>query len=345
MPLFFFLVAGFLPFRTAEAQNTAGALAYMKSMTDEIHTIIADSWAYTNAVAHGKSAKKVEAKRQTLVATAQKAKARISKLPPFEGDASLRDSILSYLDLNYHIINEDYAKILDMEAIAEESYDLMEAYLLAQDKANEKLEQAGEMMNEVQKKFAAAYNITLLEGGKDELSTKLESAGEVFKYYRKVYLIFFKSYKQELYFMEAMNKGDVNGMEQNKNTLIKYAEEGKASLDTIKSFKGDISLKTSCKAMLDFYKVEATEKAPDLINFFLVKDNYEKTQKAFEAKPQSKRTQADVDQYNKSVNEFNAAVNKYNAVNAELNQKRTKALNTWNESVPVFLDKHVPKDK
>ena len=70
------------------------------------------------------------------------AKNNIAKMPDFEGDKSLRDSTVSYLSLCYNVLNEDYSKILDLEEIAEQSFDLMEAYLLAQQKAGEKLDEA-----------------------------------------------------------------------------------------------------------------------------------------------------------------------------------------------------------
>jgi hypothetical protein len=60
----------------------------------------------------------------------------------------------------------------------------------------------------------------------DKISKKLEQSDRVNKYYNKVYLLFFKSYKQEAYLLEATTKQNVNAMEQNKNNLLKYATEG-----------------------------------------------------------------------------------------------------------------------
>ena len=89
----------------------------------------------------------------------------------------------------------------------------MEAYMTAQERANEKLEAAFEVAVNPQKSFAADNNINLVSNDSDT-EDKLEKASEVFKFYNKVYLVFYKPYKQEGYLLEAQNKGDINAMKQ-----------------------------------------------------------------------------------------------------------------------------------
>ena len=93
---------------------------------------------------------------------------------------------------------------------------------------------------------------------------------------------------------------------------------------------------------LEFFKSEAG-KTPELVDFLLKKENYDKTKKAFDSKRESQRTQTDIDQYNKGIDEYNAAVNKSNTLNNELNKNRSSAINGWNKAGEDFLDKHVPK--
>lgn len=164
-------------------------------------------------------------------------------------------------------------------------------------------------------------------------------------YQRKVYLIFFKSYKQEAYLLDAIQSKNVNGIEQNKNTLQKYAEQGLATLDTMKAFSNDRTIVNACKQLLEFYKTESKDKIPSLTSFYIKEENYLKIKKAFEAKKESARTKADVDQYNKAVNEFNQSVNEFNATNNSLNDTRNKLIANYNKAVDTFLDKHTPKYK
>jgi hypothetical protein len=317
---------------------------YMESISKEFKDITTDMWDYTSAVAHGKSARKVENRRKDVLKSNLDAQNKIQKMQPYQGDKAFRDSVLSFLKMSYHVINYEYGKIVDMEAISEQSYDAMEAYLLAQEKAGEKLNEASEMLGREQKTFAANHNITLNET-KDKTTEKLESANQVFSYYNQLYLIFFKSFKQEAYMIDALNKNDVNALKQNTDALAKNSAEGLKKLDTVKAFKGDNSVKIAGKEMLTFYNNEATTKAPVIINFLVKKENFEKIKKAFESKSQSSRTKADVDEYNNAVSEMNKASNEYNAVNQELNNKRSALLNKWNDAVSKFMDKQDPSHK
>jgi hypothetical protein len=198
-------------------------------------------------------------------------------MPDFEGDKALRDSTISYLEISKAVLNNDYGKIVDMEEVAEQSYDLMETYMLAQEKANERLNMAVDMINAEEKKFAAAHGINIIES-KDKISKKLEVANKVYKYYNPIYLIFFKSYKQEMYLLDAMKKMDVNAIEQNKNALTKTADEGLGKMKVIKPFEGDASVKAACEQILNFYKDEAEKKLQTAGNYFVKKENFEKSE-------------------------------------------------------------------
>ena len=263
-------------------------------------------------------------------------------MPSFNGDASIRDSTVAYLRLSHYLLKEDFAKLVDMEEIAEQSYDNMEAYILAKERANDLLDQAGDRYSKQFELFAAQNKINLSDD-KSKLSEKLEKSGVVFKYYNQLYLIFFKSYKQEKYLMEALEKGDINAMEQNKNALLHFAEEGTRMLDTVPRFKSDATLKIACLKMMDFYKIEASEKFPVIIDFYLKKENFDKLKKAFDSKKKNEITQADVDQYNNAINDLNQAVALLNNTNDQLNKQRGQILDNWNKTIEHFLDKNTPK--
>jgi hypothetical protein len=326
----------------AQTFETAGA--YMSYMGDQNREITKNFLSYTSAVAHGKNAKKVEAKRSAEIQSTKDAIKKISAMPPYKGDKSLRDSCVSFLKITYYILNDDYGKIVNMEEVAEQSYDAMEAYLLAQDLASEKLKQASERLQKVEKSFAANNKINLVESN-DEISQKMEQAGKVNKYHRSVYLVFFKSYKQEMYMLDAMGKKNMNGIEQNKISLEKFSAEGIARLVTIQAFNGDLSYLTACKQLLEFYNTECKDKIPGLLAYYLKEENYQKTKKDFDTKREADRTQADVDQYNKAVKEFNQAVNDFNNINNQLNETRARLIENYNKASQGFLDKHTPKYK
>ncbi|MBN2273048.1 MAG: hypothetical protein JXR41_06875 [Bacteroidales bacterium] len=324
------------------AQQNDSAYNYMATIGREYANITENYLSYSSAVAHSKSAKKSEHKRIDFIKSIGLARARIASMPAFRGNATFRDSVVSYLTLTYHVMNEDYGKIMDLEEIAEQSYDLMEAYYLAQDMASEKMRMASNKLNLIEKDFAARYNIQLSEQQSD-ISKKVETVNSVQRHYTQVYLILFKSHKQEAYLLEALNKKDMNAAEQNRNALLQTAVEGLSKLDTLSVYKNDRSLVTACRKALGFFSMEANDKMPAVIDYYLKADNFEKVRDAFEAIPQMARTQTDVEQYNKAVNEYNTASRSMNVINNSLNQSRTNVMNNWNTIADVYLQRHTPK--
>lgn len=329
--------------KTVTGQTFNSPAEYLNYIGLEYKTISEGVLSYTSAVAHGKSARKVEKRRTEMINNIKEAKSKVSKMPDYKGNTALRDSAVTVLNLNYMIINEDYAKIVDMEAVAEQSYDAMEAYLLAQDLAGDKLEAAGNRLETEQDKFIAEHNITIVENSKnDELIKKMNTLSEVNAYNRVIYLIFFKSYKQEMYLIDAMNKNDMSAMEQNRTTLLQYATEGLSKLDTIKPYSNDPSLLNACKEMLKFYQKECEKDMPVITDFLLKNENFNKIKTAFEAKKDKDKTQKDVDDYNNAVNEVNTASKVYTDTNNKMNADRKKYLDAYNNIAAKFMDKHVP---
>lgn len=322
------------------AQSTQQAVEHMNQVYAPFSSLKTEIWQYLKSITQGKSARKVEKNRKKLLEQLALVSKNLKKIAPFEGDASLKDAALEYLQLSTTVLKEDYDKIVDMEEIAEQSYDLMEAYITAREKANEKLDEASDKLDAAQHTFGTAHNITINEAEEDELSKKIKNASDALKYYNKIYLIFFKCYKQEAYVLDAQQKRDVSGFQQSVNALKSYVEEGLAALEEIEPHKGDAAAKVAGRTVLNFYKAEAEKDFPKVSEFFLTEDAFNQLNNTMQGMRESDRTQKDVDAFNKAVNEFNAAVNKFNTENQEMNKKRGAALDKWNETVAQFLESH-----
>jgi|CXWL01.1.fsa_nt_gi hypothetical protein len=325
------------------AQTYETAVQYFDHISKANSDLTAKYLFYLSAVSHGKSARKVEKRRIEVVNAISDTKYDIMGMPPWKGDRTLKDTTIAHLKILNIVFNEDYGKIVNMEEIAEQSYDGMEAYMLAQEKAQEKLNEASEKQHTMQKQFAAKNNINLVEG-ESELGAKSKIVNEVMSHCNEVYLIFFKPYKQEAYLMDALQKKNLVSLEQNINSLKKFSEEGLEKLKKLKGYNSDGSLIAACRTMLNFYKMEAG-KGSAMSDYFLKEEDFNKIKKQFDAKPSGKRTQQDVDQYNKAVNDINYALNNYNAVNADLNKQRTAGLNDWNKTYSKYMDEYMPKQQ
>lgn len=342
--LFFVSIIAFLLANAniAFGQDYNNPLTYMEAITKQQENISKKYMAYTSASAHGKREKKVEKLRNSLINEIDAAKSNIFSLPTFKGDKAYRDSAVSFMKFYYSVMNEDYAKIINMEEIAEQSYDEMEAYLLLQEKVDQKFDEANKKLRVAEKNFATQNKINLVDG-KSELGEKMKEAAAVSKYYHQVYLVFFKPYIQEKNLMEAIQKNNLTGIEQSKSSMLKYAQEGLLKLAAMKGYNGDMSLVGACKASLNFYIKEA-EKTVIISDFLLSKERFETIKKDMDKKG-DKRTKEDVDAFNKAVDTMNKLSNNYNSNNQMLNQQRTESLNNWNKAVKTFFDEFTPKYK
>lgn len=324
------------------AQTYANAGEYMSTITAEVSSITPKLWSYMRTAAHSKSARKIDARRKELIQSMQASMIKIKRMPAYEGDAGLRDSVVVYFRISSLVLNDDYGKLLNMEEIAEQSYDAMEAYLLANDKANEKLLNANDNMTAESNLFAVRHNIRVLEGEQDKISKQILKASEVYDYERPVFLMFFKSCNQDLHFMNAVQAKDVNAIKQNQATLAKYSAESLVALQEIAAYSGDVSLVEACQAALTFYQREANEYGLICVEYLLEMDNFARLKKGMDAKPVSSRTKEDVEKFNAAVVKFNALTEAYNAANIKFNKERTEIVNNWNTSRNKFFDKHIP---
>lgn len=327
---------------SVSAQQPHPAVVHMRELGAHSDRMTNNMWEYVKAVAHSHSASTINKKRSVLIASVEDAILSVNQTNPYNGDKKLKDAVLKYLNTMYSMLRQDYAKLVDMEEVAEQSYDLMEAFLLAKKKASDKLKEAADELNEEEREFAKRNNINLVLT-ESEIGKNLKKAGEVMDYYNKLYLIFFKSYKQELYVMDAMDKNDLGKLEQNRLSLLKYAEQGLDDLDDLGGYSGDKTLWKACEGVLKFYKKEAGEKLPIMTDFLLKKDQFLEIKKSFDRKRPEERTQEAVDSFNAKVKEINGLSKQYNQINDELNQERKKVIDLWNKTGDGFFGKHVPK--
>ncbi|MGB0933177.1 MAG: LIC11966 family surface protein [Lishizhenia sp.] len=322
---------------TTQAQN---AVDHMNAVLDPMTEFKTETWQYLKAVTKGKGARKVDAKRQKLITEISGVKSTVKREKAYNGDESLKNAVLEFLDLNYKVLKEDYDEILNMEEIAEQSYDLMEAYLTAQEQASQKLNEASDKLQAIQKTFAENNNINLIEGEQDKTSAKIQKAAKALEYYNDIYLVFFKVYKQEMYVLDAQSRNDVVALEQNINTLKIDVEEANKKLSEMMAYEGDKSLIVAAEKAVSFYAEEANDNFETVLNFYLTKDKYDKTVEEFNAISKKKRTQKDIDTYNGAINDYNKSVNEFNDVNESANKGRSSMFDDWNKAIDKFFSTH-----
>jgi hypothetical protein len=327
--------------KPAKAQDVAtDPSAYMNAISDASTSMNKAYMAYVSAAAHSNRKRKIEKMRDQAVESILACQSTINYMTPFKGDDSYRKASLKYVQLCYKVFNDDYAHIVDMEDIAQRSYDDMQAFLLLQQATNDTLQVAVKKINQAQKDFGAKYGVNIIDQ-KSELSDKMEISNHLSLYRNKVFLLFFKCNWEDNQLSDAFTQKNVTKIEQIRSALDKYAIEGLAILDTLKGFDNDGALVDACRQALSFYKGEAETELPKLTNFFLLQENFDKLKATMDAKG-SQRTQQDVDAFNKAVADINAAANTSNQVNADLNNGRNDVNKNWMETDAKFTDNHTP---
>jgi hypothetical protein len=333
------LIATMVCCTNLSAQNLDNPGDYMTAVSNAHVEMNQRYMAYLSASSHGKRARKVEKLRLQVLESITKCRYKTIELPYYKGDNTLRQSSIDYILMCYNVFNDDYARIVNMEDIAEQSFDDMQAYILLKEKVSEKLREASSKMNKASTEFAAKYKVNIIEST-DPLGEKMSTANKVSHYYNKVYLVFFKCNWQSDAILKATKDKKTNDAEQSRNALIKFANEGLIALDTLKSFQGDASIALVCKQVLLFYKKSAENDVPKIIDFYLKEEAFNKLKVAMDNK--STRTKEDVDNFNKAVKDFNAAVNQYNQLNANYVNGGNKVVQDWENAVKDFYDRQIP---
>ena len=326
------------------AQEFKSPVEYLTYIEKEQGAISKSTWKYTTAVAHSKSARKIDNTRKQLLKSIEVAQKNISNLKDgYKGDVEYKNQVVQYLDICKININEEYEKLIDLQEVAEQSYDGMEAYLMMRDLINEKLDAENEKVENGFKSFALKYTITINDAN-SELGEKIRLSNEVFDYHTALYLIFFKVNFTDGNLSKAIENKAQSAIQQNANALIQYADEGLEKLKTIKPYKGDSSLISATKKALEFYKKQAQQYVPKIVAFIMFNDKFENAKKTLEAKSAKDRTKEEIDNYNTMVKQVNKEIDNYNKANNTNFQEKNNILNDWNIGGDNFISSHVPVD-
>ena len=337
--LFILLIGCFSGLASLKAQNLDNPGDYVTAVFNARGDMDAKYMQYLSAAAHGRRARKIEKLRQEVLDDINNCRYKTTDLPQYKGDNSLRKASIDYIQLCYRVFDEDYKKIVNIEEIAEQSVDEMQAYLLLQEKVNEKLKEGSADLQKTTHEFAAKYNVQLTEG-KTALTEKMETASKLNTYINHVYLAFFKCNWEDGQMVKAMNDKKISDVEQARSALSGFVTEGLKSLDTLKAFEGDPSLSSSCRQVLTFYKSLADNDMPKLTEFYVKQEDFAKLKKTFDGN--SNHTKEEVDNYNKTIKDINGSTNTFNQLNNKVNNGRTQALNNWQETEKKFADDHMP---
>ncbi len=318
--------------------NSSYAQSNSFKYTKNIQSILNESkkevFQYLKVIVKGRNLKKVESKREKLIDKIDSEHEKFQKIV----DSKLKQEGLKYLSTLKIVLTDDYEKIMDIEEIAEQSYDNMEAYFTMQEKANEKLDQAWDNFDTAFHRYARSNNIKIVEGELDKKSQKIRKMSETLKYSNHIYLIYLKCHYQEKKLLQSIEKEDINAMTQNmdaQKTLLKNSIEKVLAL---KPYDHDSRMIHATKYLFKFYKDEVEKDFMAIQDFFILKSKYNAAKKNHESLKESER--ASNLAFEKISQEFSLGIIKYNETVKRVNQERSKQIKDWFDILKEFNTDH-----
>ena len=326
----------------SKSQDFSTPHEYLNYILENENIVALDMWDYIKTSAHSNRDKKIQRKKNTLTETIRDVSRKISLMPPFEGDVSLRDSVVVFFNRSISILNGDFSEVEKLELEANNSYQAMKKYLDAQSKANEKYSEAnGKILEQID--FFAQNNGIELVVDNSKLGANLTISNIIYDYYNELYLIFFRGYIEDNFIIDAVNNQDTTELKTHIDSLTTAYTVGQFDIKNINGYNGDYSLKLACQNALNHYKREATLHLPKIMKFFRVNAELQKVKTEYEAISENDLTQDDNNKYNFTISKYNTAIKEYNIAIDAMNKDLLENYKQWTKAVEKFMKKHIPK--
>jgi hypothetical protein len=295
------------------AQGEESPVDYFNAVIQEYNKVSVKNMNYLSTSVHSENDNEVDAARKDVMKQIEKSIASIQNIKAYKGDEKLKQDALEVLKIEQGTYQTDFSDAILLKKDSKSSFEAMEKYYKAQEKAEKKLSQASDKLALAQKNFAEKYKFELKT---DEQNRALQAnITRLNQYTRDIFLAYFKASKNNGIFFDALNANKVSAMESARLNILSSTEEGINKIKNIGSFDGDKSYMEKSIAVLQYYKSLASKDFVTLVKVTGKKD--------------TERTQADVDQYNGVINDYNV--------------KNQKYINEFNEANRKILQKTIPK--
>ncbi len=335
------VLTAFIFLNLSYSQSFNSAVDYLNYINVRLDKINHSLWNYLRVSAHSKREKKQVRQKVQLTKTIEEARNEIAAMPPFDGDTKLRDSIVAYLDFAAAMSKGDLAKLEQLEALSNNSYEDMMRYMRKEAEIKQKYQSRFDAAQKVLKEFANEHNINLVKST-DKLSQKIAKANEVIEYSNDLYLIYFKPSITLTYIFKAIGDDDTTKLFALTDSLLRDIATGKTLLAKIKPFEGDNSLVQATNNVLETYRKIVFDDLPKVENFYRVKQEYEQFSKYLHSKTKDQWTQQDIDKYNQLVDKYNAAAAQVNQTINQMQKLTVQTQKQFNQVYNSFVSRHTP---
>ncbi len=321
---------------TMKAQSSEEALEYLTEVTSSLEEFRIDTWNVLKSTVQNKSSSELESRILGLTNKIESTRKGINNEEGFYGDLSAKVAMTVYLRTAYDILSQDFKEIRTLEKRSPQSFEAMEKYLMSQNKANERLSEGGERLDNELKRFANRYKIEVTEE-KSALAVKIERASQALGYYNQVYLSYFKVYHQKLSVYNALKSENMEKISNEIRTLKEYAQVSLDRLLILDGFMEDYSLHSAATNIIEQFLFEANEVFPTALRAIERKHIFNMAQEVFDTLPEEEKTNTDIAHVNSLIDPLNQAIDDQNTQFSTAESKRQELFNIWNREIMTFF--------
>ena len=244
---------------------------------------------YISFSIHSEDYDLIEKKRLELIESVRESIRKVRRLPPFEGSVRLRNETLDVFFLYLDAFEKDFAEAISHRKKGLDSYEMLEAYLDIETRAEEKLSTAIEKMGKAQEKFAEKNNLRITGNKKSKLELQLEKINELSAYSRYIFLRYFYVSKSFADLISVLHERDSKSLDKKREKVIELSAASIKELKKMKPFEGDAEYRDQTIDIIEYFmnlsrrelkristlfdKEGLTQKDADYINQFIIDYN------------------------------------------------------------------------
>ena len=289
-----------------EQFSTDNPVAYNNYIISEQSKLMDKVVEYIVQTVHNDNYREVESKRLEVIGQIERSTNKIEALKPFQGDSRMKDEALAVCNLYHDAYVNDYSKINMLKKNREQSFDAMQRYFDAQDKAEAKLRQAAERFTNAQREFAKKHEMEIVEADSDDT---MHNISQVNQYSRMVFLEFFKISKLNAKCLDALNEQNVDKIEKCRDDMAKASNASYDALMKIQAFEGDDEFRAKTLAYVKYHHLFASRELKELSDILA----------------NANRTDEEIDRYNEIIKDYNndlqTLIENFNNANLRLLRK------------------------
>lgn len=307
-----FLIAFLAAFTINSAQESP--VDFYNSIIEAQNKVVKKSQHYTSVAVHSENDVEIDKARKEVIKQIEKSINDVKAIKPFKGDGKLKDEALEILKRELDAYTLDFSEAALLKKNSKQTFEAMEKYYSAQDKAEAKIDAAVTDFKKAQLRFADKYDFTIEEN--EESKKQADKMSRLNKYTRQIFLQYFKAFRDFNLFVDAFNTKKASAIETARQNLLKSSAEGAAQMKAIGGFDGDNAYMNAGVKLLELYKKMAETDLAELSELM---------------KKQDKLTNEDVDKINKII--------------GKMNQEPEKLNNAFNTENKKLLQRNVPKEQ